>query len=352
MKNFLLITCLIALFSCSDAITRSEPYQIEQKQTEHNLSVPASTPNIQPEKPTPLTDDEIIEQKQIAFSNQKINAIYFPELDKNYPYKHYYNDLIIKDGIYYLLIFTGDKDDDYFLINIENGTITEQAKDIVLKFDSKFGIPYTISDLIRDNAVVVNNFNMRHQYVFITNKAYPPFCKKNINNCGEYTSYDLNNFTSIPFLEYTPRSLIMQDTTYDKRRKSSQPLAIGFYAFSNLSYQPEYSSAKSIVIHNPTILRDLGKDESDKVVPADIVSRISKIWRIDQQEKERFLVWFGFEHPFLFMIFDIEKGLDIPENHLENIYFIEYQTMLQKFGKFHDPILRAEKLSAWLKQRD
>lgn len=347
MKNILLTTFSITLFIYSNNVVYSKSYSIEEKKEEQTFYDIDSIYNIQFKKTILLTKDEIIEQKQISFSHQKVNAIFFPELDKNYPYKHYYNDLIIKDGLYYLLI-NSDYNEDYFLINVENGKLVKQEKDIVLKYDSD-GLPYTISDSIRDNSIIVDDYNMRHEYVFITPKIYLPFCQ-DVKDCWNFTDYDINYFTSIPFLEKTPRSFVMQDTTYDKSEESNEALKIGFYAFSNSLYYPEYSSAKSIVIHNPTTLNHyFENDESNKILAADIISRITKIWRIDQQEKERFLVWFDFEHPFLFMIFDIERGLDIPENHLENIYFIEYKTMRQNFGNFHDPILRAEKLSEWLK---
>ncbi len=332
MKNILLIAFLSSLSYCSEPIS---PAKLPSGQ---NLSVPSSA--IDTQAPAKLSDDDIIERKEISFNNQKIKAVYFPELDK-LP-QHYYTEVIIQDNTYYALNFN---EDHYVLINLENGTIAEQGENTFLKTD-KNGWSYRIANAILKNSVVMNDFSHRNSAVMGSpTRKYLPYCK-NAADCRYTSIYDVNAYAlGTPEEDETPHGLVMQDTTY--REESNRPLRLGMFAFSNSSYDPDYASAKSIVITSPSAIC-CTKGWKKKIVPADILGSVTKVWRLDR--RGRFLVWFGPEHAFLFMIFDIERGLDIPENHLDNIHFVEYKTIRKHFGKYRDACLRAEKLSEWMRQ--
>lgn len=245
--------------------------------------------------------------------------------------------MVIKDNHYYLLI-EDNISKLHYLIDVEKGIVIEQGNESL--------------DLFLKDAVEVDEYNMKHQYIFITptySANYSSYCH-NIVNCNYITDYDIGYH----FLVTKPRGLIMQDTTYDvSDEMSEKTLKIGFFSFSNSKNLPDYSAAKSIVVNNPSLIsyfgqpsKASGRNLEQNIVPADILSRIEKMWKIDS--KGRYLVGFGQSHPFLFVILDINRGLDIPENHLKNVYFVDYQIMLKKFGQFNNPILRANSLSQWL----
>lgn len=316
IKIILFITSWIVLSSCSDK--QVEKYDANIVQTlEKKLDLSKQT-----------NSNHIIEQKRNAFNHHKINAIYFPELEiaQSDMRGNLIKSLIIKNNNYYLLI-QDISNEFYYLIDVEKGTV-------IKKNGQSLG-------LFLKNSVEVEEYNMGHKYIFIRPTEYLPYCN-NITDCEYITNYDIGYH----FLDTQPRGLVMQDTSYDISKKA---LKIGFFSFSNSQDSPDYLAAKSIVIHNPTIISffDISRRNLEQnIVPADVLSGIQKMWKIDN--KGRYLVWFGNEHPFLFMILDINRGLDIPENHLKNVYFIEYRVMLEKFGQFNDPILRANSLSQWL----
>lgn len=280
-----------------------------------------------------LSNDEIIKNKQISFNNQKLNAIFFPYLDTNTLQIYGAAELIIYNDIYYLLI--KQQREDYVIINLENGKL--------MRYDKK-----KIDEIMR-YGIIVPYLSHSQEAIFITHDKYLPYCKSKLD-CRYFTDYDITYHFGNTMGKY---SLVMQDTTYSPVRDIKKTLRLGFFSFSNTDTNPDYSSAKSIIIHNPSqIFVATGQSGMDvykqEVVAADILSGISQMWKID--DRRRYLVRFGREHPFLFMVLDIERGLDIPENHLENIYFISYKTMQQKFGQFRNPISRAKQLSEWITQ--
>lgn len=335
MKNlFLIISILLFSFGCSRDPAETKP----KKGYSITSSEIASSEKINKENLSDDSDnDKIIENKQNTFTNKKIQAIYFPDLDISQESNTGYGSrlLIINNNYYLFLLRDFYRDAEYYLIDIEKGEIAEKGKgrDKV--------------DLILKKSIEMDEFNMSHTAIFM--EGYSPFCK-NDGDCEYYTNYDIGYHFS-KGLESLHRGLVMKDTTYSSIGRQGE-LKIGFFSFSGLTDYPAYSAAKSIVVHNPTrIFVFKGESQSkarlyEPIVPADILSRIRRMWKIDS--KGRYLVSFGDEHPFLFMILDIDRGLDIPENHLKNIYFIKYEVLRNQFGKFRDPVLRANELSNWL----
>lgn len=343
MKNlFLIISILLFSCGCSHDPAETKP----KKGYSITSSEIASSEKINKEDLSDDSDnDKIIENKQKSFTNKKIQAIYFPDLDisqNDDNYDYWPRLLIIKNNYYLFLLRDFYGDDGYYLIDVEKGEIAEKGKGRG-KVDS-----------ILKNSIEVDEFNMSHAAIFL--KGYAPFCK-NDEDCRYCTDYDIGYHFSSDDSDLH-RGLIMKDTTYSSIGRKGEALKIGFFSFSGSTYVPAYSAAKSIIIHNPTRISVLKlKRESElkgkhyePIVPADILSRIERMWKIDS--KGRYLVAFGYEHPALFMILDIDRGLDIPENHLKNIYFIKYEVLRNRFGKFHDPVLRANELSNWLNNQE
>lgn len=345
MKNlFLIISILLFSFGC-----HYEPAGAESKDSYLTATSGIASSKVAPSEEINKEDlsghfskYKIIENKQKSFTNKKIQAIYFPDLDisqNDDNYDYWPRLLIIKNNYYLLLLRDFYGDDGYYLIDVEKGEIAEKGKGRG-KVDS-----------ILKNSIEVDEFNMSHTAIFM--EGYSPFCK-NDGDCEYYTNYDIGYHFS-KGLESLHRGLVMKDTTYSSIGRQGE-LKIGFFSFSGLTDYPAYSAAKSIVVHNPTrIFVFKGESQSkarlyEPIVPADILSRIRRMWKIDS--KGRYLVAFGYEHPALFMILDIDRGLDIPENHLKNIYFIKYEVLRNRFGKFHDPVLRANELSNWLNNQE
>lgn len=290
-----------------------------------------------------LKKDKIIDNKQESFTNKKIQAIYFPDLEVSLDtdiFGYLRRLLIINNNYYLLLLKDRYGDDGYYLIDVEKGEIVEKGKGRE-KVDS-----------ILKNSIEVDDFNMSHTAIFM--EGCPSFSKGR-KDCEYYTDYDIGYHFSNGNSESPIRGFVMKDTTYSSIGRKKEALKIGFFSFSKSSHYPAYSDAKSIVVHNPTRISAL-KGESllkakhyESIVPADILSRIEIMWKIDG--RGRYLVAFD-KHPFLFMILDIDRGLDIPENHLKNIYFIKYSVLRKRFGKFRNPVLRANALSDWLNNQE
>ncbi|WP_196761686.1 hypothetical protein [Eikenella corrodens] len=108
---------------------------------------------------------------------------------------------------------------------------------------------------------------------------------------------------------------------------------------------------ETLVINKPVRIR-LDKPSyhvDSKPVPSDFIGGIHALWQLDQNR--RYLVYFGDRYPFLFLIMDGEKGLDIPENQFDGIGFVSYAEAYAKFGQYTDYRKRANDLSDWMNTR-
>ena len=48
------------------------------------------------------------------------------------------------------------------------------------------------------------------------------------------------------------------------------------------------------------------------------------------------------------MVLDMEKGFNIPENKLDRLHVVDYETVYNIFGKYTDPVKRGDDLSNWV----
>ena len=273
--------------------------------------------------------DSVLAEKLKNTNNKKINGIYLPELINNFKKDSDLSpDLILLNNTYYILI--SDLDNNFSLINLENGKPTLSGN------KDKY------NEIIR-SSIKISNLNSSYDAIFITNSANcPKYGKKYDNyNCKNSITYDFD----YPMANSSAHSFFTHETSYIS--KKNRPLSIGFFSFAKTENKlglPNYSKPESIVVNNKTTISYIDKRELKYInLPNDILSHIFFAWRLD--ENERYLVWFGSEHPFLFMVLDLNRGLNIPENKLRNIYFIPYEKLYARIGKHRNPLSRAEELS-------
>lgn len=328
MKNVFTVVLVALIVSACSPQAASQANAAEHQPS--TISEPSVTQTTNPV--TEINQYDIIQKKQTEFIQQKLNAVYLPQLanlDETQS-SRYHVDLIIKNGIYHLIVLDLSNvfNKTYFLINLENDQVLEQGNQAQY-------------DAIRKDAIEVSGLTHQQEAIFIIPDKFLPYCD-NPHSCKYITNYDIDYHMGLGGTK-SAHHLVMQNTTYQPD-KTNQPLRIGYFGFSNSPKLPEPSSLQSIIVHQPTKISFFnGKAKpslTTKIVPADIVSSITKMWKLD--DKSRYLVWFGDHHPFLFMILDIERGLDIPENHLAHIDFVSYPEMLKNLGHFKDPEVRAK----------
>ena len=306
--------------------------------------------------------DQFINSKRFSMENQIIRGFFFPELNSKFSQGgpevvH----LLIIDGMYHLLILAeNDNNLEYthlyekgmpenlikteqatILINLETGSVIQDDETDKTKVYNHLKSAKSI--------VQVPAITGEHDAIFIEQEKPIYYCANKIYRGCHHSIYYNTGY----HLGNDKYAFYTSNTSYQP--ENNKPLYIGFYRYANSDSKalqktpflpPEtliINRSVRIKLDQPTVYTDA------QHVPADFVGNIHTLWQLDKTR--RYLVYFGKQYPFLFLIMDGEKGLNIPENQFKGISFLPYAEVYAKFGQYTDYRKRAEDLSRWIDNR-
>ncbi|MBH5328705.1 hypothetical protein H9Q10_03355 [Eikenella sp. S3360] len=306
--------------------------------------------------------DQIINRKRLSMQKQTIRGFFSSDLNSKFSQGGpELVDLLIVDGVYHLLILAEYDNTFEYTRLYENGVPenlikTEQAS-LLVNLETGSVIQDDKTDEMRvynylksaEYIVEVPAITGERKAIFMEQEEPAYYCANKIyRGCHHPIYYD----TGYHLGEYR-YAFYTSDTSYQSI--NNKPLYIGFYRYTNndskaLENTP-FLAPETLIINRPVRVKlDQPNTYIDsKHVPADFVGNIRTLWQIDKNR--RYLVYFGDRYPFLFLIMDGEKGLNIPENQFDGISFVPYAEAYAKFGQYTDYRKRANDLSDWMNAR-
>lgn len=306
--------------------------------------------------------NQIINRKRLSMQNQTIRGFFSSDLNSKFSQgSSELVYLLIVDGVYHLLILA-EYDNTFEYTRLyensvpENLIKTEQAT-ILINLETGSVIQDEEIDKTRvynylksaKSIVEVPAITGEQKAIFMEQEEPAYYCANKIyHGCHHPIYYD----TGYHLGEYR-YAFYTSDSSYQPI--NNKPLYIGFYRYANndskaLKNTP-FSAPETLIINRPVRVKlDQPNTYIDsKHIPADFVGNIRILWQIDKNR--RYLVYFGKQYPFLFLIMDGEKGLNIPENQFDGISFVPYVEVYAKFGQYTDYRKRAKDLSRWIDNR-
>lgn len=309
--------------------------------------------------------NQIIDSKRPDMNNKPIRGFFSADLNSKFSHGSFeLVNLLIVDGVYHLLVRVEynnileyrhrykdvnaipdnllKEEQATLLVNLETGSVIQDDETNKTKVYNYLKSAKTI--------VEVPAITGERTAIFMAHKEPDTqYCAEKIyRGCHNPTFYDTGyHLGENKYAFYT------SDTSYEPVKNN--PLYIGFYRYANkdssaLAKTP-FLPPETLIVNKPVRVR-LNQPTiyiDSKPIPADFVSDIYALWSLDQNR--RYLVSFGDSHPFLFLIMDGGKGLNIPENQFEGLNFVPYAEAYAKFGKYTDYRKRADDLSNWLNTR-
>ena len=267
-----------------------------------------------------------------------LRGVFFPELNTKYSRNglHGVPQLFIINNKYYMLIYFENRSFDEkkgrsaFLIGIEDNTMIDSLSESDV-------------DKIENYAVPVDSLTSVREAVFL--QGFRDGC---LAQCNDPYVYDLTE--TMPDIDII--YLFGSQSSYTKKTKrgKKEALDIGYYSLFSDKRKDKNRKPESIIVDAP-VSRMLHRAVSykdhdiDVLLRADFVSNINFFWVLSSR---KVLVRFDESYPFLFMVLDMEKGFNIPENKLDRLHVVDYETVYNIFGKYTDPVKRGNDLSNWV----
>ena len=265
-----------------------------------------------------------------------LRGVFFPELNTKYSRNGFHGvpQLFIINNKYYMLIYFENRSFDEkkgrsaFLIGIEDNTMIDSLSESDV-------------DKIENYAVSVDALTGVRRAIFL--EGFRDGC---LAQCNDPYVYDLAaNMGGDTFLFGSQSSYVKK-----AKRGKKAALDIGYYSILSDKRKDKNRKPESIIVDAPVSRMLHGavsyKDHDiDVLLRADFVSDINFFWVLSPR---KVLVKFGNSYPFLFMVLDMEKGFNIPENKLDRLHVVDYETVYNIFGKYTDPVKRGDDLSNWV----
>ena len=372
----LLISACLSLFSISACAPQAnETPQKTETAASANAQTAASQASAPSQKGSELNDfralylqdgeqsEQIINSNRMEMENKPIRGFFSADLNSKFSQGGpEVSDLLIVDGVYHLLVFAEYSNiSEYthlYKDDIPENLIKEEQATLLVNLETGSVIQNDETDKMRvynylksaKEIIEVPVITRQRQAIFMEQEEPDTYyCANKIyRGCHRPMYYD----TGYHLGEYK-YAFYTSDTSYEPIH--NKPLYIGFYRYANndskTPVKTPFLPPETLVINKPVRIR-LDKPSyhvDSKPVPADFVGGIHALWQLDQNR--RYLVYFGNRYPFLFLIMDGEKGLDIPENQFDGIGFVPYAEAYAKFGQYTDYRKRANDLSDWMDAR-